>query len=126
MTNQFQNALARNMPAALTHAVPPTKLAALQNPQVLLAPGTAAKIQHAFAALGPQGAVLFGQLMHAIRVSLASAIAELFLVGAGALALALLATFFLREIPLRKGSPAAPATAPEPDAGPQRTEALVG
>jgi EmrB/QacA subfamily drug resistance transporter len=126
MTNQFQSALGSNMPAALKHAVPPSKLAALQNPQVLLAPGTAAKIQHAFAAFGPQGTLLFGQLMHAIRVSLAGAIAELFLVGACALALALLATFFLREIPLRKGSPARPATAPEPAGGPQRTEALVG
>jgi hypothetical protein len=104
MTNQFQSTLGRNMPAALTRAVPPGKLAALQNPQVLLAPGTAAKIRHAFTAFGAQGAVLFGQLMHAIRVSLASAIAELFLVGGCALALALLATFFLREIPLRKAS----------------------
>src|SRR5919201_1439295 len=126
-TNQFQSALGRNMPAALTRVVPPDKLAALQNPQVLLAPGTAAKIQHAFAAFGPQGAVLFGQLMHAIRVSLAGALAELFLVGAGALALALLATFFLREIPLRKANARreAVSAAPEPAAGPQRTEALA-
>jgi ABC-type dipeptide/oligopeptide/nickel transport system permease subunit len=128
MTNQFHSALASNMPAALKHAVPPSRLAALQNPQVLLAPGTAARIQHAFAADGSQGALLFGQLMHAIRVSLASAIAELFLVGAGALALALLATFFLREIPLRKANRPREAVgvAPEPAAGPQRTEALVG
>jgi MFS family permease len=128
MTNQFQSALGSNMPAALTRAIPPDRLAALQNPQVLLAPGTAAKIQHAFAAFGSQGAVLFGQLMYAIRVSLASAITELFLVGAGALALALLATFFLREIPLRKanGLREAVGAVPEPAAGPQRTEALVG
>ena len=51
--------------------------------------------------------MLFQQLMHAIRVSLASAITELFLVGAVAMVLALLATFFLREIPLRKGNKAA-------------------
>ena len=66
--------------------------------------------------------------MHAIRVSLASAIAELFLVGACALALALLATFFLREIPLRKtnGPREVVGAAPESAAGPQRTEALMG
>jgi len=128
MTNQFQSALGSNMPAALSRAVPPDKLAALKNPQVLLAPGAAAKIQHAFAAFGAQGAVLFGQLMHAIRVSLASAISEVFLVGAGAMALALLATFFLREIPLRKanGPREAVGEAPEPATGPQRTEALMG
>jgi MFS family permease len=128
MTNQFQSALGSNMPAALTRAIPPDRLAALQNPQVLLAPGVAAKIQRAFAAFGAHGAVLFEQLMHAIRVSLASAITELFLVGAGALALAFLATFFLREIPLRKanGLREAAGAAPEPATGPQRTEALVG
>src|SRR5919197_613768 len=82
MTNQFQSTLGSNIPAALTRAVPPDKLAALQNPEVLLAPGTAAKIQHAFAAFGAQGAVLFGRPMHAIRISLAGAIAEVFLVGA--------------------------------------------
>ena len=71
---------------------------------------------------------LFGQLMHAIRVSLASAITELFLVGACALALALLATFFLREIPLRKANGLREAVGParEPVAGPQRAEALMG
>ena len=128
MTNQFQSALRANLPAALTRVVPPDKLAALQNPQVLLAPGAAATIRHAFAAFGAQGAVLFGQLMHAIRVSLASAITDLFLVGACALALALLATLFLREIPLRKanGRREAVEAAPEPAAGPQRTGALMG
>jgi hypothetical protein len=42
--------------------------------------------------------------MHTIRVSLASAITELFLVGAVALAVALVVTFFLPEIPLRKSN----------------------
>jgi EmrB/QacA subfamily drug resistance transporter len=128
MTNQFQSALQANLPAALTRVVPPDKLAALQNPQVLLAPGAAATIRHAFAAFGAQGVALFGQLMHAIRVSLASAITELFLVGACALALALLATFFLREIPLRKanGLREAVGAAREPAARPQRAEALMG
>jgi EmrB/QacA subfamily drug resistance transporter len=107
MTNKFQSSLTHNLPSTLTHAVPAGKLAAFKNPQILLAPGATAKIQHAFAAFGAQGQVLFQQLMHAIRVSLASAITELFLVGAVALALALVATFFLREIPLRKANKAA-------------------
>ena len=108
MTNQFQSALQRNMPAALDR-IPKGQLASLQNPQVLLAPGVTAQIQHRFAAFGPQGQLLFGQLIHAIRVSLAGAITELFLMGAGALALAFVATWFLREIPLRKGTAPSPA-----------------
>ncbi len=104
MTNQFHNAFQSNLPAALKRAIPPDRLAALQNPQVLLAPGVTARIRQDFAGLGAQGQVLFEQLMHTIRVSLASAITELFLVGTVALALALVVTLFLREIPLRKSN----------------------
>lgn len=79
-------------------------MATFANPQVLLAPGVTDQIQKGFAALGPNGAALFQQLMTAIRGSLATAIVNLFLVGAGVLVLGLIATVFLPEIPLRKGN----------------------
>jgi hypothetical protein len=110
LTNQFQGALQANMPATLKQAVPSTRLAALQNPQLLLAPGVEAKIKQAFAAFGPQGLTLFHQLLHAIRVSLADAITNIFVVTTGVMLLALIATLFLREIPLRtSNAPGAPA-----------------
>ena len=115
MTNQFQSAFQSNLPAALKQAIPPHQLASLQNPQLLLAPGVTAKIRQSFAHFGAQGQTLFEQLMHTIRVSLSGAITELFLVGACALALALIATFFLREIPLRKANQPAANTAAEPE-----------
>ncbi len=101
MTNQFQRALAHNLSPALTRAIPPRQLAAFKNPQVLLVPGAAGHIQQAFARLGPQGLTLFRQLMGAIRVSLTSAITDLFFVGGCAMILALIAVLFLPELPLR-------------------------
>jgi MFS family permease len=110
LTNQFQRELQADMPTTLKHTLPPGRLAALQNPQVLLAPGVEAKIKQGFAAFGPQGQVLFHQLMHAIRVSLAGAITDIFAVTTGLMLLALITTLFLREIPLRRSNaPGVPA-----------------
>lgn len=102
MTNRFHDALQANIPALLKQVMPPDKLAALQSPQALLSPEATARLQQGFAALGPQGQELARQFMQAIRVSLADAISSLFVIGAGLLILALIATIFLREIPLRK------------------------
>ncbi len=65
-------------------------------------PQATAQIQQAFAAMGPQGPALFGQLMQAIRASLATAITDLFLFGAVAMAVGFAVTLFLQEIPLRR------------------------
>ncbi len=102
MTNRFHDALQVNMPVLLTQVMPADKLAALQNPQALLSAEAMARLQQSFAALGPPGQELFRQFLEAVRVSLASAISGLFVIGAIIMALALIATLFLREIPLQK------------------------
>jgi EmrB/QacA subfamily drug resistance transporter len=102
MTNSFQSAFQSNLPQVLKQMVPPDRLSQLQNPQVLLAPQVMAKLQQAFHAFGPQGQVIFQQLVAAIRVSLATAITQVFMVGFVIMLLALIVTLFLREIPLRK------------------------
>lgn len=102
MISHFQSALAANMPQALKQAIPADRLAAFQNPQVLLSSEAMTRIQQGFAAFGPQGKALFEQLMQAIRISLAGAITELYWVGFGAMVVALFLSFFLKEIPLRK------------------------
>jgi hypothetical protein len=102
MTNEFQNALQSNMPQALTRVVPASRLSQLQNPQVLLSPDAVVRIQRAFAAFGPQGLVLFHQLIQAIKVSLATAITNVFFLGFIIMLLGVFVTLFLREIPLRK------------------------
>ena len=122
MTNGFQSGLQSNLPPVLAKLVPPS----LQNPQVLLDPSVLSGLQHAFAAHGPQGLVLFQQFFEAVKVSLASAIDNVFLLGFIAMLLGLVSAFFLREIPLRKShsGQAAPAT-PTPS-GPNRRRALLG
>jgi len=102
LTNSFTSTFQAKLPATIKAAVPASQLSQLSNPQVLLAPGVTAQIQHGFDAFGPQGQALFQQLMEAMRSSLATAITQLFLLGAGAMVLAFMVTLFLREIPLRR------------------------
>ncbi len=124
MTNTFQSALQSNMPQTLARLVPASRLAQLQNPQLLLAPDVVVRIQHSFAAFGAQGIVLFHQLIEAIRVSLATAITDVFFIGFIIMLLGLFVTLFLREIPLRKvnTSQASQPTTP----GTNRRRALLG
>ena len=102
MMNGFQSTFQQNLPQVLKQTIPPAQLAAMQNPQVLLAPGATAKLQESFTVFGPQGLEMFRQLMDTIRLSLSSAIGSVFLVGTGVMVLSLISCLFLREIPLRK------------------------
>jgi EmrB/QacA subfamily drug resistance transporter len=101
MTGRFQTHFQAALPPALAQVIPASQLGPLENPQLLLSPDTVARIQQGFAAYGPAGEALFAQLMATIRLSLEQAISDVFLVGALLIALGLVATFFLREIPLR-------------------------
>jgi EmrB/QacA subfamily drug resistance transporter len=127
VTNAFQNALQSNMPAILKRLVPADKLAQLENPQLLLAPDVMAKIQHGFAALGPQGLVIFRQLIETIRLSLSTAITNVFFLGFIIMLLGLVSVLFLREIPLRRSNsaPVAEASAPQSN-GTNHSRALLG
>jgi EmrB/QacA subfamily drug resistance transporter len=126
MTNAFQSDLQSNMPQALTRLASARHLplAQLQNPQLLLAPGVVAKIQHGFAAFGAQGLALFGQLIEAIRMSLSSAITTVFFLGFIILLLGLFSVLFLREIPLSKSTTAQPAEA-TPSGSDQQSEQTI-
>ncbi len=132
VTNTFQTGLQSNLPEALKRAIPPAGLAQLENPQILLSPDTVTAIQHRFAALGPQGAQLFQQLIHAMQVSLSSAITDTFFLGFIVMLLGLFSVFFLREIPLRKSNTGQAATAQVEQAvqtapsGTNRRRALLG
>ena len=119
MTNSFQSALQSNLPQKLANIIPPSQ----QNPQVLLDPTVLSALQHHFAQLGPQGLVLFQQFFEAVKVSLATGIDNVFLLGVIVMLLGLVTVFFLREIPLRKSHSAQPQVAtPSVD----RSRALLG
>jgi hypothetical protein len=101
MTNSFGSAFTANLPASITQAVPADQLAQLKNPQILLSPQATAQLQQSFTRFGAQGDQLFNQLMLVIRESLASAITSLFFIGMLLMIVGLVASFFLKEIPLR-------------------------
>jgi EmrB/QacA subfamily drug resistance transporter len=89
------------------------------SPQALFDPANLAAFK---AALPPQAAPLFDRAIEATRVALASTMHEVFLIGAGIMVVALVATLFMREVPLRTGgrgalageAPAAPEATREP------------
>jgi EmrB/QacA subfamily drug resistance transporter len=124
MINGFQNAMQSNIPALLKRVVPADQLAQLENPQLLLAPDFVAKIQHGFAAMGPQGLIIFRQLIEAIQKSLSTAITSVFFLGFIIMVLGFITVLFLREIPLRKSHTAPVAEAPT--SGTNRSRALLG
>src|SRR5206468_9874063 len=127
MTNGFQNAMQSNIPALVKRIVPADRLAQLENPQLLLAPDFVAKIQHSFAARGPQGLLIFRQLFAAIQLSLSTAITSVFFLGFIIMLLGLVSVLFLREIPLRKSHSAPVTEAPTPPTGEtNRSRALLG
>lgn len=101
LTSQFQARFQAALPDSLRQAVPPERLASLQNPQVLLSVQAMETIRSGFLAQTPHGGVLFEQLMVLIRASLADAISTVFTVSVAAMALGLVIAFFLREMPLR-------------------------
>jgi hypothetical protein len=126
MTNAFQNAMQSNIPQTLTRLASERHLplAQLQNPQLLLAPDYVAKIQHRFAAFGAQGLALFHQLIEAIRLSLSTAITNVFFLGFIIMVLGFVTVLFLREIPLRKSHSDSVTVAPT--SGTNRSRALLG
>jgi hypothetical protein len=71
------------------------------NPQTLFDPAQIAARRAQASALGPQGAALFDQVLHAVRVGLAATLHEVFLYGGAVLIVALIASVFLKEVPLR-------------------------
>ena len=71
------------------------------NPQTLFDPTQIASRRAQAGALGPQGAAIFDQVLHAIRVGLAATLHDVFLYGAVVLILALIASVFLNDVPLR-------------------------
>ena len=99
--------LAQRLPSAIQDQVAKLHLppgfslpssASSNNPNALLDP---AKIAQAKAKLPPQALPLFDQVMHAIREALAVTLHDIFLVAIVLIALALIASLFMPDVPLR-------------------------
>ncbi|MEP7105951.1 MAG: hypothetical protein ABI838_08900, partial [Chloroflexota bacterium] len=90
------------------------------SPQQLFDP---AKLAATRAALPANAQPIFDQVMHAVRVGLSQALHDIFLYSALILVLALVATVFLKEVPLRKAEAGVAATLGEPSPVPVEEEA---
>ncbi|GMX65824.1 MDR family MFS transporter [Paenibacillus elgii] len=103
MTNKLQEILASGRGVDLSKLDPKVaeKLAAFHNPQMLLDQPKLAQIQ---ATLPPELQTVFGRMIDSLREALSYSLANVFLAGAALLVVALVLTFFLKEIPLRTGS----------------------
>ncbi len=103
MNHRFTSELMDGLPMEIKSVMPAKQLAALaNNPQVLIGAGALDQLSEVLKGLEPQGVELLEQLLLLLKQSLASAISQVFLVGLCFLLIALVISFFIREIPLRK------------------------
>jgi EmrB/QacA subfamily drug resistance transporter len=102
----FHNALS----AQLKRAIPARILNVFNNPNVLLDANAQHQISQQLTSLGAQSQALFGQLMAAVKLGLTQSIHDIFLLSLGLMLIALVAVFFLKEIPLRGGQESAAAS----------------
>jgi EmrB/QacA subfamily drug resistance transporter len=109
LINRFQPALEQALPPQLA-ALPPERMAQLQNPMALLNPQAAAVIRDGLAQLGPQGVQLYDGMLGAIKIALASSLHDVFLASAAIAVLGVVNALFMREVPLRRGPAKRPAT----------------
>lgn len=103
MNNRFASEFMSGLPASAKAVIPPQLLDSLtHNPQALFSTGASDQLKDIFDQFGPQGAVLFQQVIQTLRMSLNSAITEVFFIALIVLVIAWVANFFIKEIPLRK------------------------
>ncbi|HWE62798.1 MAG TPA: hypothetical protein VHB98_13875 [Chloroflexota bacterium] len=100
LTGQFASAVKDHLSPQARAAIPKQVLDKYNNPQVLLSTQAHQALQQQFARL-PHGQALLVQLTSAIRVGLADALHQVYIVGLVIAVLATIAALFLKEIPLR-------------------------
>ncbi|MCX5999281.1 MAG: hypothetical protein NTU41_06725, partial [Chloroflexi bacterium] len=103
MTSHFAANVSAMVPDTIKAALPPGTLSQLaSNPQALVDPNATSQLEETFSHLGPQGAQMAEEFLHVLREALAKAIGDVFVIALVAIALAFVATLFLKEVPLRR------------------------
>jgi MFS family permease len=100
LTQRMTDNMKANLTPDVVRGVPPQLLQSM-NPQVLGSPEARDKVIAAFARL-PNGAALFDKVEGIVRVALANAMHEVFLVGTVLAIISVAIGLFLPETPLRK------------------------
>lgn len=105
MASRFASKLNESLPPDVREAIPEEQLTEMSNnPQALVNPDALSSLKEGLAGRGEEGAEVLSGLLTALRETLASAISDVFVFGAIALAVGFVATLFLKEVPLRTRS----------------------
>ncbi len=119
MASRFASELESSLSSAVKQALPPGRLESLsENPQALVNPDALARLKESVVAVGPKGPELAEQLVLGLKQSLATAINGVFLFSLAIVLLAIVATVFLKETPLRRSERAASQEPSVPPPGP--------
>jgi EmrB/QacA subfamily drug resistance transporter len=101
LSRDFTSGFINRLPPQVRAYISPDQLSALaQNPQALISPQSQSELQKLLTTLGAQSD--YNQVIQALRESLVSAIAEVFLIALGVMVAAFIINLFIKEIPLRK------------------------
>ena len=102
LTNRFSANLLESVSPGVETVLTPDRLNALaRNPQELVNADAQAGLRQVFADAGPQGVGLLEPLLETLRSSLSAAIADVFSISVIVIIIAIVATLFLKEVPLR-------------------------
>lgn len=96
----YHDGVAASTPAPVVEQ--PQLAQSLEDPQFLLNAQALEQLHGAFATFGENGELLFDQTLLAVRTSLADGITDAFFVSAFVLMGAVVAAFFMKEVPMRK------------------------
>ena len=103
LNNRFASQFLGSIPPVVKTTIPAEQLSSLAyNPQALVSVPAQAQLKDTFNVFGSQGQSLFDQMLQALRQSLSSAIARVFLIALFVGIVSFIACLFLKEIPLVK------------------------
>jgi EmrB/QacA subfamily drug resistance transporter len=103
MTNRFTSDFITKLPETIKAIIPPQTLSLMaHNPEVLVSAQSQDQLKNLFNQAGSQGAALYQQTMEILRQALNSGLAEVFVIALVITVVALVISFFQKEIPLRK------------------------
>lgn len=105
MNSAFAEALADNLPGALTQHVDAASLASISDPRLLLSEQALNELRGRMDGLGDQGSGLYLEVLEGIRLSLEAALRRVFLVGAVTMLLTSLLVLTIPEIDLEMEAP---------------------
>jgi EmrB/QacA subfamily drug resistance transporter len=112
MNSTYYPAFLKALPPGVKQALPPRVLSLFNTPEILLSPTMLAQVRQTFAQRGPQGLVLFNQIITAVKIGLVQGIHNVFILSTSVLTIGFIILFFLKEIEL-KGGRVASSPAPE-------------